>query len=165
MADKTTYVVMGTQLNRRVKGEDGDWETANIPRGTEFAEGDQFSDEDPGVSAREIKRWLSLEPRMIASKADLEKAQQSANEAAAALDAANAKIAELTAQLAAATAAGASTPDATGGPGTDVDPPARNASAEDWRAYVKATHPDLDTAEVDATSRDDLRDLYGPKQQ
>lgn len=161
MAD--VYVVTGTQLNRRVKVDD-EWDAANIPRGTEFSEGDTFSDDDPGVTAKEIKRWLGLRPRVLVAKAELEEAQQRANDTAATIADLQAQLAAANQALAAAVASGAATPDAAAGSSSVPGPngqPAGNASADDWRAYAKTQDPERDPAEIDATSRDDLRTKYG----
>lgn len=48
------------------------------------------------------------------------------------------------------------------GQGNDPLAPARSASTEEWRvfAHSRATSPE-EHAEIDETSRDDLRDTYG----
>lgn len=155
-----TYVVVASQLNRARKMPDGgDWEFSTMPRGTEFVEGD--------VSPEELRRWLDMKPRVVATKTELEEAQQSAVDARAQLAEAQQQIEALRAQLAEAHAAGAPVvPDGTPGvhasaAGGALEEPAKNGSAEDWRAWVKQEHPDLDPAEVDAAGRDELRDNYG----
>src|SRR4051794_26405127 len=105
MAD--VYVVTATQLNRRVKDEDGEWGSANISRGTEFSVGDSFADDDPGVTQRELNRWLGLQPRVVASKADLEAAQQTAADQASLISDLQAQLADANRKLASAAAQGA----------------------------------------------------------
>lgn len=171
MASDDVYVVTGTALLRRVKGEDGDFESANITRGTEFSVGDTFSDADTGVTDREVKRWLGLQPRVIATKADLEAAQQSAADQAALIADLQAQLEQANRTIAAAVAQGADLSslggdDRTGGiaPGASaagLEQPAGNASADDWKAYAKSVAPADEHEAIDAMSRDELRDKYG----
>lgn len=156
-----TYVVVGSQLNRRVKNEDGDWEPANITRGTEFSAGETFADGDPGVTDKEIRRWLSLAPKMLVSKADLEKAQAVASDQSALIADLQAQLAEANAKVAAAVAQGADL-GAGEGTGGGLEEPAGNASADEWRAYARQQEPDESKhSEIGEATRDDLRKQYG----
>jgi hypothetical protein len=166
MADDV-YVVTATQLNRRVKDEDGEWGSANIPRGTEFAVGDKFADDDPGVTQRELNRWLGLQPRVVASKDDLEAAQRTAADQASLINDLQAQLADANRKLASAAAQGADLSDlgdddptnGIAGGGGALEQPAGNASADDWKAYAKQQDPG-NADKIDGMTRDDLRDTY-----